>query len=315
MATQPTARTKPILTSQALGETTASAGGTVGAQTSSTRTPTTTCATDHGGLCGYTAEFTCNNGGFISGKCPGAASIQCCKGPNPVLVPKAALTPTPTPITGVATAPPTHTYIQQGPTRLVNVVDMGGSGCTAGEYDEIGEYGEKALCNACEGDCDSDDDCRSGLKCYQRKTHMATVPGCAATGYVTSINGNFGYNEDHDYCFDPGAGPCGGPDLSFVLSREECIKAAAALNLRTAITAKSWPTGRPKGCSFLAGGAFVKPGTGSSQSDTTPLFFNTGGDPGTRPVVRAPLHHPCLVQWGKYRLCVLDRHYAGAAQW
>ncbi len=33
----------------------------------------------------------------------------------------------------------------------------------------------------CEGDCDSDSDCATGLKCFQRNTNGPTPPGCAGT--------------------------------------------------------------------------------------------------------------------------------------
>lgn len=43
----------------------------------------------------------------------------------------------------------------------------------------------------CEGDCDHDDDCESGLKCFQRRRYQH-VPGC-------SRSGKFG----KDYCYNP----------------------------------------------------------------------------------------------------------------
>merc|ERR1712080_166957 len=63
------------------------------------------------------------------------------------------------------------------------VVDLGSSGCTSSRK-----------CGPCEGDCDSDNDCQSGLKCYQRTNSGQTVPGCDRTGYVKSTS-------DHDYCY------------------------------------------------------------------------------------------------------------------
>jgi hypothetical protein len=47
--------------------------------------------------------------------------------------------------------------------------------------------------NACEGDCDKDSDCKSGLKCKQRKGNEA-VPGC--TGDKKSYAGT-------DFCYKP----------------------------------------------------------------------------------------------------------------
>jgi hypothetical protein len=46
----------------------------------------------------------------------------------------------------------------------------------------------------CEGDCDKDSDCVSGLVCFQKKSGgTGVVPGCSGTD--TTAN---------DYCIDPG---------------------------------------------------------------------------------------------------------------
>jgi hypothetical protein len=47
--------------------------------------------------------------------------------------------------------------------------------------------------NACEGDCDRDSDCKSGLKCKQRKG-AEVVPGC--TGDMPNYKGT-------DFCYKP----------------------------------------------------------------------------------------------------------------
>jgi len=59
----------------------------------------------------------------------------------------------------------------------------GGSGCTS-----------KNKCFKCQGDCDRDSDCRTGLKCFQRNNKLA-VTGCNAGG-KGDVNG-------HDFCYDP----------------------------------------------------------------------------------------------------------------
>jgi len=46
-------------------------------------------------------------------------------------------------------------------------------------------------CSTCQGDCDTDSDCTSGLKCFQRDGHEA-VQGCAG--------GGAGDVNDYDYC-------------------------------------------------------------------------------------------------------------------
>jgi len=49
-------------------------------------------------------------------------------------------------------------------------------------------------CGKCQGDCDQDSDCQSGLKCFKRKSKnpMAPVPGCLGDG-----------KKGRDYCYDP----------------------------------------------------------------------------------------------------------------
>merc|ERR1719350_39704 len=44
---------------------------------------------------------------------------------------------------------------------------------------------------ACIGECDSDAQCKPGLKCFQR-TGFTPIPGCSGKG-----------NKDWDYCYDP----------------------------------------------------------------------------------------------------------------
>ena len=48
----------------------------------------------------------------------------------------------------------------------------------------------------CEGDCDSDSDCASGLVCLQRGANAGPVPGCSGTD-----------NGKTDYCISSGASP------------------------------------------------------------------------------------------------------------
>jgi hypothetical protein len=70
-------------------------------------------------------------------------------------------------------------YTQEG--ALEN---LGGSGCTS-----------SAQCEQCQGDCDSDDDCADGLRCFQRSSSSTLVPGCDA--------GGSGDEPKYDYCFVP----------------------------------------------------------------------------------------------------------------
>ena len=61
--------------------------------------------------------------------------------------------------------------------------NLGGSGCTA-----------KKKCSECRGDCDSDKDCQTGLKCHQRNNKMK-VPGCKSGGK--------GDANTYDFCYRP----------------------------------------------------------------------------------------------------------------
>ena len=46
-------------------------------------------------------------------------------------------------------------------------------------------------CDICQGDCDTDTECKGGMKCFQR-TGMEAVPGCLGTG-----------SSGRDYCYQP----------------------------------------------------------------------------------------------------------------
>jgi len=77
-------------------------------------------------------------------------------------------------------------------------------GCSAGGSGDVTEYDYcitlPSLVNKgdtptvklgqCEGDCDSDADCKKGLVCYHRDTSADLVPGCSA--------GGSGDTPDHD---------------------------------------------------------------------------------------------------------------------
>ena len=78
---------------------------------------------------------------------------------------------------GVGVKPP--------PSGLKPLVDKGGNPLPTG----TGQL------NECEGDCDRDNDCAPGLKCFQRGTSAEVPPGCAAGG-----SGDVG---SHDYCYKP----------------------------------------------------------------------------------------------------------------
>lgn len=49
----------------------------------------------------------------------------------------------------------------------------------AGVLNYVGECDDTSgPCGECEGDCDSDDDCGTGLSCYKRDA-LEAVPGCS----------------------------------------------------------------------------------------------------------------------------------------
>lgn len=58
----------------------------------------------------------------------------------------------------------------------------------------LSDYGKSpsAKLDKCEGDCDSDNDCLNGLKCWQRDTGEGIPPGCGGDP-----------KEDYDYCYSP----------------------------------------------------------------------------------------------------------------
>ena len=82
-------------------------------------------------------------------------------------------------------------------THSVPLLNLGDSGCTA-----------SAPYEACQGDCDSDDDCNSGLKCFQRDRYEQ-VPGCAAGG-DHDVSG-------YDYCQMAGYATKCGPSVQMVV--------------------------------------------------------------------------------------------------
>ena len=83
---------------------------------------------------------------------------------------------------------------------IIPVPDCSGSGTSNQDYcyKHYGTYGPlKQVATLplgpCEGDCDTDADCRAGLLCYQRGT--GPVPGCEGVGF-----------DGLDFCYDPTQG-------------------------------------------------------------------------------------------------------------
>ena len=66
---------------------------------------------------------------------------------------------------------------------LLELINLGNSGCSSSKQ-----------CSACEGDCDSDGDCTTGLQCFQRDSSDQMVPGCS--------KGSQGDIGTHDYCYE-----------------------------------------------------------------------------------------------------------------
>ena len=84
--------------------------------------------------------------------------------------------------------------ISAGPASIaIAVVDKGVGGCQYSEYTQELQPGSGggSACSACEGDCDSDEECADGLVCFQRGA-TELVPGCS-----TNISD---YVSTHDYC-------------------------------------------------------------------------------------------------------------------
>ena len=61
-------------------------------------------------------------------------------------------------------------------------------------------------CNLCEGDCDTDSDCKAGLQCFHR-TFLESVPGCSGGGSGGGRDPRGGGGSDSvsgmDYCIPP----------------------------------------------------------------------------------------------------------------
>ena len=51
-------------------------------------------------------------------------------------------------------------------------------------------------CGECEGDCDRDSDCNTGLTCFQRNG-KTKVPGCGGTTTAGQ------YAQNYDFCVSP----------------------------------------------------------------------------------------------------------------
>merc|ERR1712000_376321 len=75
----------------------------------------------------------------------------------------------------------TYDYCYKLPAGSTTLVDFGVSAHTMGRL------------NMCQGDCDANSNCASGLRCFQRNGKQP-VPGCNAGG----VNG-------WDYCYNPGS--------------------------------------------------------------------------------------------------------------
>merc|ERR1719163_1674121 len=104
------------------------------------------------------------------------------------------------------------------------LISKGWSGCSSHKK-----------CGKCRGDCDSDNDCKHGLKCFQRN-HHEHVPGCAAGGK--------GDKSGYDYCYKKpsrvtrkgrmyalGRGKlC--PKSDYIKSKAECLCVNKLLGLR-----------------------------------------------------------------------------------
>jgi hypothetical protein len=117
----------------------------------------------------------------------------------------------------------------------------------------------------CQGDCDSDNDCRSGLKCFAR-SGTQPVPGCAGSG-----------EEGMDYCYDPTSGI---PADSTTLTKYG----------NNGIPAEAFPLGRCQGdCDkdsdcrtglkcFLRTGTQTVPGCRGLGISGTDYCYDAGGD-------------------------------------
>jgi uncharacterized surface protein with fasciclin (FAS1) repeats len=66
---------------------------------------------------------------------------------------------------------------------------------TTSRVKQIGQCSKNATCSLCEGDCDSDDECKGDLVCFKRRPmSFKKVPGCRGGGSDPSGT---------DYCINP----------------------------------------------------------------------------------------------------------------
>merc|ERR1712083_474996 len=62
----------------------------------------------------------------------------------------------------------------------------------AGQLKDVGANPDSPL-EVCQGDCDSDDDCKGDLECFHKVQELGNPPGCMGMSR----------NEFWDYCYDP----------------------------------------------------------------------------------------------------------------
>jgi hypothetical protein len=74
-----------------------------------------------------------------------------------------------------------------------NIMDTNSRLLSTGTLQFVGNNGAVGLLDNCQGDCDKDSECKSGLKCFQRTKNQA-VPGC--TGDKPEWSG-------FDFCYKP----------------------------------------------------------------------------------------------------------------
>ena len=145
------------------------------------------------------------------------------------------------------------------------VVDKGDSGCSSSN-----------VCTACEGDCDDDSDCGSGLKCFQRVATSDAVPGCSA-GYVSS---------NHDYCYADNPPPSSSGAKLGVKGQTSCPARMVSVvqSACESANARLLPTGKTLTRAMQVGSwSFIPPGCNTQSGGDYTAHFNThatGGNDG-----------------------------------
>jgi len=148
-------------------------------------------------------------------------------------------TDTPTPEPSMQPTPePTPVPTTAKPTRKRNCP----SSLRPGTIQYLGFGPHDCYLPACTGDCDTDQECARGLKCYRRNFDSDPVPGCYGYPYL-----------DFDYCIRPTPAPSSSPSTSHpTLSPVPTLTSAPTLTLAPSLSPTSAASLSPTSATSLS---------------------------------------------------------------